>query len=157
MTADLSDHRLLAFLGELVAIDSTPGREERVVHRVAEEMKSLGYKDAREIPNYWSYAQTYVLQDQMFQSNASWSFPQHLYLVSEWSARCSVLNDPMSCATNIDAPGNAIGATAGTSGGQLAGRTSRRMPKTPCAHLRCCIVKARKSLGTRPDACRVGT
>jgi putative selenium metabolism hydrolase len=44
---DLSDQRLLGFLRELVSIDSTPGREERVVHRVVEEMKSLGYKDAR--------------------------------------------------------------------------------------------------------------
>jgi phospholipase C len=73
----------------------------------------MGYKDAREIPNYWSYAQHYVLQDQMFQPNASWSFPQHLYLVSEWAAKCSKVADPMSCATNIDAPGNAIGASAG--------------------------------------------
>ena len=47
MSRDLSDARLLAFLRELVAIDSTPGREERVVHRIADEMKSLGYQDAR--------------------------------------------------------------------------------------------------------------
>ena len=46
MKAELGDDRLLSFLRELVAIDSTPGREERVVHRIAEEMKSLGYRDA---------------------------------------------------------------------------------------------------------------
>ena len=73
----------------------------------------MGYNDAREIPNYWAYAQNYVLQDRMFQPNASWSFPQHLYLVSEWAAKCSKVDDPMSCATNIDAPGNTIGASAG--------------------------------------------
>src|SRR3974390_2076274 len=33
----------------------------------------MGYKDAREIPNYWDYAQNFTLQDEMFQSNASWS------------------------------------------------------------------------------------
>jgi phospholipase C len=49
----------------------------------------------------------------MFQPNASWSFPQHLYLVSEWAAKCSKTDDPMSCVTNIDSPGNNIGASAG--------------------------------------------
>ena len=73
----------------------------------------MGYKDAREIPNYWAYAQNFVLQDRLFQPNASWSFPQHLYLVSEWAARCQVVNDPMSCATNIDAPGSPMGGGAG--------------------------------------------
>jgi putative selenium metabolism hydrolase len=46
LKSGLGDDRLLAFLRELVAIDSTPGREERVVHRIADEMKSLGYQDA---------------------------------------------------------------------------------------------------------------
>jgi phospholipase C len=73
----------------------------------------MGYKDARDIPNYWSYAQNFVLQDRLFEPNASWSFPQHLYLVSEWAAKCSGTNDPMSCVTNIDAPGNALTGGAG--------------------------------------------
>src|SRR5215467_2363332 len=60
----------------------------------------MGYKDARDIPNYWTYASSFVLQDRMFQPNASWSFPEHLYLVSEWSAKCSKVADPMSCVTN---------------------------------------------------------
>src|SRR5512138_1979018 len=33
----------------------------------------MGYHDAREIPNYWEYAQNFVLQDHMFEPNASWS------------------------------------------------------------------------------------
>jgi phospholipase C len=77
----------------------------------------MGYKDAREIPNYWSYAQNFVLQDRLFQPNASWSFPQHLYMVSEWSAKCSRTDDPMSCATNIDSPGSPIGAGTGSING----------------------------------------
>ncbi len=48
----------------------------------------MGYHDAREIPNYWTYAQNYVLQDDMFESVASWSLPEHLFLVSGWSASC---------------------------------------------------------------------
>lgn len=77
----------------------------------------MGYKDARDIPNYWTYASDFVLQDHMFEPNASWSFPQHLYLVSEWSAKCFKVADPMSCISNIDAPGNAIGAGSGAING----------------------------------------
>jgi phospholipase C len=48
----------------------------------------MGYHDAREIPNYWTYAHEFVLQDDMFESSASWSLPEHLYAVSAWSAAC---------------------------------------------------------------------
>jgi phospholipase C len=61
----------------------------------------MGYHDAREIPNYWTYARNFVLQDHMFEPNASWSLPAHLLTVSGWSARCTVKGDPMSC---VDAP-----------------------------------------------------
>jgi phospholipase C len=61
----------------------------------------MGYHDAREIPNYWTYAHDFVLQDRMFAPDSSWSLPDHLFAVSEWSARCSVKDDPMSC---VDAP-----------------------------------------------------
>jgi len=64
----------------------------------------MGYHDAREIPNYWSYAKNFVLQDHMYEPNASWSLPAHLFLVSEWSATCSILGDPMSCQSQIEAP-----------------------------------------------------
>jgi phospholipase C len=64
----------------------------------------MGYHDAREIPNYWSYAHHFVLQDHMFQPNTSWSLPAHLFAVSEWSARCSKRNDPMSCVNAIQSP-----------------------------------------------------
>ena len=73
----------------------------------------MGYKDARDIPNYWAYANNFVLQDHMFQPNASWSFPEHLYMVSEWSAKCSKTNDPMSCTSNIDSPGDPIAGGTG--------------------------------------------
>jgi phospholipase C len=57
----------------------------------------MGYHDAREIPNYWSYAEHFALNDHMFQSDASWSLPSHLYLLSGWSARCTIKGDPASC------------------------------------------------------------
>jgi phospholipase C len=43
----------------------------------------MGYHDAGEIPNYWAYARNFVLQDHMYEPNASWSLPQHLFQVSE--------------------------------------------------------------------------
>jgi phospholipase C len=64
----------------------------------------MGYHDAREIPNYWAYAQNFVLQDRLFEPNASWSLPAHLFMVSEWSARCSRVGDPMSCINALQAP-----------------------------------------------------
>jgi phospholipase C len=62
----------------------------------------MGWHDAREIPNYWTYAKNFVLQDHMFESVASWSEPSHLYIVSAWSALCKDAHDPMSCHTEIE-------------------------------------------------------
>ena len=64
----------------------------------------MGYHDRSDIPNYWAYADSYVLEDHMFEPNASWSLPEHLFLVSEWSAKCSVRDDPMSCVNALDQP-----------------------------------------------------
>ena len=66
----------------------------------------MGYKTAADIPNYWSYAKDFVLQDHLFESNASWSLPSHLYMVSEWSAKCSKAGDPQSCVNALQSPGN---------------------------------------------------
>jgi phospholipase C len=64
----------------------------------------MGYHDAREIPNYWAYARRFTLQDHLFEGVASWSLPSHLAMVSEWSARCSIPNEPESCRTDIVGP-----------------------------------------------------
>ena len=61
----------------------------------------MGWHDAREIPNYWTYAEKFVLQDHLFQQNASWSLPQHLFMVSGWSATCTNPYDPMSCTSDL--------------------------------------------------------
>ncbi len=63
----------------------------------------MGYHTAAEIPNYWTYARDFTLNDHMFEPVKSWSFPDHLYLVSGWSAHCANKN-PMSCKTNIVGP-----------------------------------------------------
>jgi phospholipase C len=69
-----------------------------------QSIDAVGWHDEREIPNYWAYAQAFVLQDHMFQSNASWSQPAHLYLVSEWSALCTRAGDPSSCVNALQSP-----------------------------------------------------
>jgi hypothetical protein len=78
----------------------------------------MGYHDAREVPNYWAYAQNFALQDHMFEPNASWSLPAALYKVSEWSAYCTNPSDPSSCRNALDNP-NPDGGYAGPNDGQL--------------------------------------
>ncbi len=74
----------------------------------------MGYHDAREIPNYWTYARQFVLQDHMFEPDASWSLTTHLFMVSAWSAACSS-PDPASCKNSINPPwyGQPSNAAAG--------------------------------------------
>ena len=55
----------------------------------------------REIPNYWAYAQNFVLQDHMFEPNSGWSLPAHLWLVSGWSARAAT-RTASTCTSNLD-------------------------------------------------------
>jgi phospholipase C len=69
----------------------------------------MGYHDWHEIPNYWDYARTFVLQDHMFEAVNSWSLPAHLSLVSGWSARCSKHGAPLSCKPALTAPFGATG------------------------------------------------
>lgn len=65
----------------------------------------MGWHDAREIPNYWAYAKNFALQDHMFEQNASWSLPSHLFMISGWSATCARLSDPTSCTSALQNPG----------------------------------------------------
>jgi phospholipase C len=64
----------------------------------------MSYHDRREIPNYWRYADEFVLQDRMFGPTDSWTLPAHLYLVSGWSAICHDPMDAMSCRTEVMFP-----------------------------------------------------
>ncbi len=55
---------------------------------------TMGYHTADDIPNYWTYAQDFVLQDRMFEGVRGWSLSSHLDLVSEWVAKCT--NDKLA-------------------------------------------------------------
>ena len=72
---------------------------------ISDKTDVMGYHDGNDIPNYWAYARTFVLQDHMFEPNASWSLPAHLYEVSAWSAYCTKRHDPKSCKNALDNPG----------------------------------------------------
>jgi phospholipase C len=63
----------------------------------------MGYHTGAELPNYWAYAKNFVLADHMFEPVKSWSLPDHLYLVSGWSAWCAS-RSPMSCVNDIAGP-----------------------------------------------------
>ncbi|MDE3101588.1 MAG: alkaline phosphatase family protein [Chloroflexota bacterium] len=73
--------------------------------RVDGEPDVMGWHDEREIPNYWTYARDFVLQDHMFEPNASWSLPSHLFMVSAWSAKCRNVGEPMTCSDALQNPG----------------------------------------------------
>src|SRR5579884_2143886 len=118
-TADIDNGKMDGFIGQ-----AERGRKscKDVTNPICTNTKSvdvMGYHDAREIPNYWTYAQDFVLQDHMFESDASWSLPAHLYMVSAWSAKCAS-DDPNSCQNNIKGPyTTAQAARAGQPGGAL--------------------------------------
>ncbi|MGD0084643.1 MAG: alkaline phosphatase family protein [Acidimicrobiales bacterium] len=67
----------------------------------------MGYHTAAEIPNYWTYAKDFVMADHMFEPVKSWSLPDHLYMVSAWSAHCATTN-PMSCQNSIEPYKNGV-------------------------------------------------
>ena len=97
------------------SLDIDGGRMDGFIPQAEGKMRGptdvMGYHDQREIPNYWAYATNFVLQDHMFEPNASWSLPEHLFMVSEWSARCSQVDNPMSCTNALDDPQPLRGST----------------------------------------------
>ncbi|MEX1046610.1 MAG: alkaline phosphatase family protein [Actinomycetota bacterium] len=85
---------------------SGPGCRLRVGPQGQPEV--MGYHTRDEIPNYWAYADEFVLQDRMFAPTDSWTLPAHLYLVSGWSASCRSQTDPMSCRSDIGGEGSKL-------------------------------------------------
>jgi phospholipase C len=107
--ADIADGKMDGFIGQ-----AEFGRRKGCIQnpdnplcsRRAASPDVMGYHDGQDIPNYWAYARNFVLQDHMFEPNASWSLPAHLFMVSEWSARCPRKGDPMSCVSALQNPVN---------------------------------------------------
>jgi phospholipase C len=70
----------------------------------AKRNDAIGYHNRSDLPNYWAYADHFMLQDAMFAPAAAWSGPTHLYDVSAWSATCTDPEDPLSCTGTINLP-----------------------------------------------------
>ncbi|MEJ0048271.1 MAG: alkaline phosphatase family protein [Rhodospirillales bacterium] len=62
----------------------------------------MGYHDAGEIPNYWAYAQHFVLQDELFESVRGASAAAHIDLTSEWVATCTSPTKVSTCTTSLN-------------------------------------------------------
>jgi phospholipase C len=82
----------------------SPCQQEQAAQAGAQCLDVMGYHDAREIPNYWTYAENFVLQDNMYQATSSWSWPEHLFLVSGWAAMCTNWTKPLSCNSAPEGP-----------------------------------------------------
>jgi phospholipase C len=84
--ADIDNGKMDGFLKEAykgINADGTPAKPGSLPGFNPKDV--LGWHDYREIPNYWNYAQLYVLQDRMFESVASYSLPAHLYMLAAQS------------------------------------------------------------------------
>jgi phospholipase C len=96
---DIDGGKMDGFIGVLQGAKRTGGCPTDIPTCVVRghEHTVMGYHTESELPNYWAYARNFVLQDHMFAAVRSWSLPAHLYMVSEWSASCATIGDPMSC------------------------------------------------------------
>jgi phospholipase C len=106
--ADMAGGRMNGFIAQAEEGKSKSCREFATpwCSRHRKKPDVMGYHDGRELANYWAYARHFVLQDHMFEADSSWSLPQHLYLVSGWSAHCTKKADPMSCRRAVQNPGS---------------------------------------------------
>ena len=103
-TADIDGGRMDGFIRTFRSAQKACTNPDTPGCARSETPDVMGWHDAREIPNYWAYAQNFTIQDQMFEPNASWSLPAHLFMVSAWSARCSRPGDPSSCVNALNGP-----------------------------------------------------
>ncbi len=97
--ADLNHGKMDGFIKRAETYDRGCGAVTIAICKPGAPVDVMGYNDAREIPNYWAYARSFVLQDHMFSPVNSWSLPVHFYTVSAWSAKCSKKDVAMSCTS----------------------------------------------------------
>jgi phospholipase C len=102
---DIDGGKMDGFVDSAVVVKSNcVARQDDCSEGPGSSTDVMGYHTASDIPNYWSYAKNYVLQDHMFEAVASWSGPAHLFMVSGWSANCAT-HSPSSCVNDIQNPG----------------------------------------------------
>jgi phospholipase C len=104
-TADINGGAMNGFVGQAAGAKTNCADITNPACANSSTPDVMGYHTQSDIPNYWTYAQDFVLQDHMFEPNASWSLPSHLFEVSEWSAACTQHNNPGSCTNALQTPG----------------------------------------------------
>ena len=102
--ADIAGTKMDGFIGQAEQSPNGCANPDNPVCRNTGAVDVMGYHDAAEIPNYWTYAKQFVLQDHMFEPDSTWSLPEHLFMVSEWSAKCARAGKPMSCTNANESP-----------------------------------------------------
>ncbi|MDQ1460160.1 MAG: hypothetical protein QOI08_1644 [Actinomycetota bacterium] len=100
-TIDMNGGRMNGFVKTAVAAQNGCAVEDNPNCAGTSTVDVMGYHTQSDIPNYWKYASDFVLQDHMFEPNASWSLPEHLFQVSGWSADCTQHDNPGSCTNTI--------------------------------------------------------
>ncbi len=101
--ADVNGGKMDGFIAQRDKAKSSCANPDDPACRSGTTPDVMGYHTGAEIPNYWTYAKDFVLQDRMFEPVKSWSLPDHLYMVSAWSAKCKN-RTPASCAGDIVGP-----------------------------------------------------
>jgi phospholipase C len=104
-TADLDGGRMDGFVAQVEAARKGCADPTDPACASSATPDVMGYHTGGDIPDYWTYAKDFVLQDHMFEPNASWSLPAHLFMVSEWSAHCTQHDNPASCVNALQSPG----------------------------------------------------
>jgi phospholipase C len=96
---DIDNGKMDGFIGDA---ETYCGNPIQPFCAAALAQETMGYLDGTDIPNYWTYAQNFVLQDHMFEPALAFSGVAHLYLVSGWSANCPIT--VTSCASSFYPP-----------------------------------------------------
>jgi phospholipase C len=103
-TADINGGQMNGFVNQALAARRGCLQTNNPACAAGTTPDVMGYHTQGDIPNYWSYASNFVLQDHMFEPNASWSLPEHLFQVSGWSAACTQ-HRASSCTNQLQLPG----------------------------------------------------
>ena len=111
--ADVDGGKMDGFVAREEAPGACSGQDPACTQKGPPDV--MGYHDGSQLTTYWPLANSYVLQDHMFNPAASWSLPSHLFMVSGWSAKCTDPTAPPSCQSELSNPdGDSLTASSPT-------------------------------------------
>jgi phospholipase C len=95
--ADINGGKMDGFIGQATGKSGCGADKTNPACTTGTADDVMAYHTQSDIPNYWAYANNFVLQDHLFEPSTAWSLPSHLFMVSEWSAYCTAAGNPASC------------------------------------------------------------